>query len=73
MLSDLKVGDRVMLSADTIYYTSNDNPAIGSEWECEGVVTKNDGGWVHVDWDNGYHNTYTQDLILLDNFTEVMI
>ena len=54
-----QVGDRVVLLSTTSWVICSNNPAVGSEWYCEGVITAaNRDGGLNVDWDNGCHNAY---------------
>jgi hypothetical protein len=54
-------------NGDRVYYTSkahgssNNNPLIGSRWECAGTVDHPEDkyGHVTVNWDNGSHNSYS--------------
>lgn len=54
-----EVGDRVHLLETTSWIICDNNPAIGTEWYCEGIVTSySDSGNFNVDWDNGRSNSY---------------
>lgn len=59
MNSDLKVGDRVNLVDIGDYYLGPANPEVGSEWECEGTVTRISDETIKVNWDNGTTNWYS--------------
>jgi hypothetical protein len=54
-----------------------DNPMVGSRWECEGTITEMPKGtnWCEVTWDNGKVNSYyLSDLtpsILTDDLFEI--
>lgn len=56
----LQVGDRVHLLEITNWILGENNPAVGTEWYCEGVVTGfyNGTHGINVAWDNGYTNSY---------------
>lgn len=53
-----KAGDRVHLLETTGWVLDAGNPAIGTEWYCEGVVEKCHEDYVYVLWDNGFQNSY---------------
>jgi len=61
--SEIEVGDRVIFVKNDIaeYDVGRNNPLVGTEYECEGVVEEIDFN-VHVLWDNGHINEY-------DNYT----
>ena len=62
----LKVGDRVN-SVSGKYGRANNNPLIGTRYECAGTVdsSESDGMHITVLWDNGAHNSYnSKDLAL---------
>lgn len=66
---------KVKLKQETIYKSSQDNPKIGSVYECEGLIISNYDYYesmgiestCKVLWDNGRRNSYTkEDLIYLN-------
>jgi hypothetical protein len=60
-----KPGDRIAFVLQK-YTIGRNNPAIGSEWECFGVVEGTNGRSCRVKWDNKTTNTYDcADLVLL--------
>lgn len=53
------VGDRVFLHETTHWILGDNNPARGTEWECEGIVTRvYSNNSIDVRWDNQRTNTY---------------
>jgi hypothetical protein len=58
-------GDRVAFVLEK-YTIGQNNPVIGSEWECFGKVEGVAGRSCRVNWDNGKNNTYDcSDLVLV--------
>jgi hypothetical protein len=57
---DISIGMRVLLTnPDEDYAIGRDNPVVGSEWECIGIVDYcNKYDEIGVSWDNGKHNGY---------------
>lgn len=51
-------GDRVILLETTTWIISSNNPAVGSEWYCEGTVSSIHTTGFSVRWDNGFGNSY---------------
>jgi hypothetical protein len=51
----IKIGAKVRLTNPCPSYSiGKNNPAVGTKWECEGVLVSH--GTVH--WDNGTQNSY---------------
>jgi hypothetical protein len=58
-------GDRVAFVLGK-YAIGDNNPVIGSVWECFGEVYETSGRSCRVNWDNGKNNTYDcADLVLV--------
>ena len=55
---------------DPSYHIGAENPVVGSEWECRGVVRNIDYS-ISVLWSNGRTNAYdVSDLSVLDDYPE---
>jgi len=54
-----KKGEKVLL-INSKYVADQQNPIMGSKYECEGIVVgfQYEENMVVVQWDNGYHNAY---------------
>ena len=64
-MSDFNVGDRVVYVSGR-HGTMKSNPLVGSKYECEGTIDYSDRVHTNVLWDNGTHNSYTpNDLMLI--------
>jgi hypothetical protein len=59
---DFKIGTVVKLARpDRHYHIGPSNPAVGSKYECKGVIVKTAGaGTCYVDWENGHQNNYKE-------------
>ena len=57
---DAVVGSRVKLAKpDRAYTIGKSNPAMGTQYECEGTITFTKSySDIHVLWDNGRSNSY---------------
>ena len=66
--SDCTRGLRVKLAwPDPKYQLGGANPAMDTEWECEGTIRKVYDNYLYVTWDNGYENTYKDDELIRTN------
>jgi hypothetical protein len=68
----MKKGDRVIFVSNESGYTLGPwNPLKGSEWFCQGTIDNDPvSRSVLVRWDNGEHNYYVKDDLMLDNSLE---
>ena len=62
------IGRKVLLAVPDKHYTIGvNNPLMGTEWECVGVISDIEDGLIQVDWDNGRFNSYKDgELIYVD-------
>jgi hypothetical protein len=72
-LSECKPGMKVVLRRpDRNYIISASNPALGSQWECIGIIEEVDTYEVYVCWENGYSNSYKDlELALVSSKEEI--
>jgi hypothetical protein len=53
------VGSRVKLAKpNRAYAIGRSNPAMGTQYECEGTITTKSYSGIYVLWDNGCSNSY---------------
>lgn len=63
-MSECRIGARVWLTnPDPEYDIGRSNPAVGTDYECSGFITRMDDEGIHVRWQNSSKNVY-QDLEL---------
>jgi hypothetical protein len=65
---EFKVGDRVNFTNNShCYVIRRENPLVGTEYECEGVVYNISNLSINVLWDNGIRNVYRHDDLSLSS------
>ena len=66
----MNIGDRVIFVNNPEGYSiGRSNPIKGSEWFCEGIVTKV-GSSIGVAWDNKEHNSYVGGCLQLVDYLD---